>query len=252
MINKLFTLGGLPVEEQTQEAKEAKRLPLNLQYFATKDDDQDDNDAGDDDSDDNDDDSDADDIPDLDTLLQNPKFKAAHEAKLQKQLSRRMKKFKDVDPDEYRKLKAQQKGDDNDDEGDKGGNDRKKDSAPDELAQRLARAELREKKALVKEFAVNNGVDSFLFSKFVDVNDIELNDEGEAENLDDILEELRDDARTAKYFAVMDDEESDEEDEPANKQYRPGTKQKMNKKKKVDPAELGRQKALARHQKKED
>lgn len=235
MVNKLFTLGGLPVEEQTQEVKEAKRLPLNIQFFADKDEQPDEPDEPDEGE------------FDVDAVLEKPEVEERIQKRFKEQLGKRLKgKDKEIE-----RLKAELEGK-TEKPDDKGEKDPQKPEVPDKVRELVETSERKLKVAAVKTFAADAEIDAFLFRKFVDLKDVELDEDGDPVNLDDILEELRDDARTAKYFAVTDDEESDEEDEPANKQYRPGTKQKMNKKKKVDPAELGRQKALARHQKKED
>lgn len=238
MINKLFTFGGLPVEEQKQGA--AKRLPLNLQFFA-------DDNADDEGDNASDDDNGTDDDFDVDSVLEKPEVKERIEKRFKEQLGKRMKnKDKEIE-----RLKAELGGktEKPDDEGD---NKRQKTEVPDEVTQRLERAERREKVAVLKGFAVDEGIDAFLFQKFVDLKDVELDEDGEPVNLDELLEALRDDARTARYFAVTDNEDADE-DEPTRKRYVPGdTKQKTNSKKKVNLADIGKQKALERHQKKED
>lgn len=242
--HNISTISALPAE-QTEE--KSKLLKLDLQFFADDSDDADD-DKGDD-ADDEGDDEEEDEGPDFDELLKDPKYKAAHEAKLQKQIDRRLKKYKDVDVAEYKRLKAaadkaagnkQQKEDSDDD-------------ANKEADQKLAKVEKREKKAAIKLFAAEAEVDSFLLEKFVNFEDIELNEDGEAENLEELLDELRDDPKTARYFAAQDDE--DEDDEPKKKKstsFTPGrSKQKTNKTKKLTPAEIGKQKALERHAKKQ-
>ncbi len=233
-------------------------LGLNLQFFAESDDDTDDGESGegDEDSDDDDDSDDEDDIPDLDELLKDPEFKKQYNKRFKKQLGKRMKKYDGIDPEEYRRLKEQAgkkkgKQDNKDDD------DEEIETLRDELNQKekkLLRAERREKRAMVKEYAVDNQVNPKLLSRLINVDDIELDDDGEADNLDDLFEELEEEF--PEYFGAVDDEEDDEDYEPRKKSrressYVPGARKKGNKKKKVDPKEAGRQKALERH-KKED
>src|SRR5699024_1881245 len=121
-----------------------------------------------------------------------------------------------------------------------------------EKEKRIERAERKEKRAMVKEYAVDNQVNPKLLSRLINVDDIELDDDGEAENLDELFEELEEEF--PEYFGIADDD--DEEDEPSRKKKKssfvPGSRQKGNKKKKVDPKEAGRQKAMERHKKEED
>lgn len=241
---------GLPADEIKGEKR---RLPLTLglQFFADKgtaDNPDEKDELDDEDPDDEENPEDLDEDLDLDELLKNPKLKAAHEAKIQKQLDRRLRKYKDVDPEEYRKLKAA---------ADKG-SDKKKADAPDddrETTEKLQKAENRLKRAAVKEFAVDSGVDPVLLVRFIDLGKVELDEDGEPENLDELLEDLQE-SKYAKYFAAADEEDEEEvvvKKKKTSTTYNPGSKkQKTNKQQKVDPKELGRQKALARHKKKED
>ncbi|OAK70089.1 hypothetical protein [Lederbergia galactosidilytica] len=236
MIKSLFGKGGLPAE--MEEQKEMEFLPFDLQYFAEDPEDPEDPD----DSDDPEDPEDPeDDIPDIDELLKDPVFKKQYNKKLKDQLSKRMKRHNK----ELERLKG--KGKDKDDE--KGTDDEEERSQEDE--KRLLRAEHREKRALVKEFAVDNGHNPRLLARLIDLNEIELDEDGEPENLDELFEELEEEF--PEYFgAVEDDEDEEEEERPRKKKFTPGARQKMNKEKKVNPKEAGRQKALERHKKKEE
>lgn len=229
MINKMFTrLFKRPLPAQMGEVKD-NSLKLNLQYFAKEDDDSD-NDDGDDDSDDDDkdDDSDEDETPNLDELLKDKKFKRQYQEKVKKQLGKRMKKFKDVDPEEYRRLKekAGKKKDKDDKEEDEELNTLKNELS--EKEKRLVRAERTEKRAMVKEFAVDNQVNPKLLSRLINVDDIELDDDGEPENLDDLFDELEEEF--PEYFGGQedDDEEEDDKEETTKKRkkkkssYNPG------------------------------
>lgn len=233
--------------------KEVEPLKLNLQFFADEGDSSDDDDAddGDDGSDEDADDEDG--VPNLDELLKDKDFKKQYQKKLKDQLKKRMKKYEDVDPEEYRRLKEQagKKKDKQEDDSD----DDELESLRTQLSEkekRIERAERKEKRAMVKEYAVDNQVNPKLLSRLINVDDIELDDDGEAENLDELFEELEEEF--PEYFGAVDDDE--EEEEPPRKKRKssfvPGARQKSNKKKKVDPKEAGRQKAMERHKKEED
>lgn len=231
---------GLPAEKE----EKIKPLKLDLQFFADEDPE---DDSVDDSEDELEDDSD-DDIPDLDELLKDKKFKKQYQAKLKEQLGKRMKKYEGIDPEEYRRLKekAGKKDEDTDD-------DDELETLKTKLTEkekRIERAERREKRAMVKEFAVDNQVNPKLLARLINVDDIELDEDGEPENLEELFEELEEEF--PEYFGSADDE--DEEEEPGRKKkstFVPGARQKSNKKKKVDPYEAGRLKALERHKKEE-
>lgn len=228
--------------------EEINPLKLDLQFFADEEDDDDSDDDQDDDS--NSDDDDTDDDLDIDELLKDKNFKKQYQKKMKEQLGKRMKKYEDVDPDEYRRLKEQ--AGKKKDKGDGGEDD------PEDLKSQLSakekeiqRYERMGKRAMVKEFAVDNQVNPKLLSRLINVDDIELDEDGEPENLDDLFEELEEEF--PEYFGAADDDDEDEEDDKKSSKQRftPGRKQKTNKKKKVDPYDAGRQKALERHKKEE-
>lgn len=240
-------------DHSTKTNEEVKPLGLNLQFFSDNDNDNDDDDGDNDDSDDDDDSEDDEDSLDLDELLKDPKFKKQYNKRLRKQLGKRMKKFDGIDPEEYRRLKEQagkkkgKQGDEDDDD--------ETETLREQLQakeKKLLRAERREKRAMVKEYAVDNQVNPKLLSRLINVDDIELDEDGEADNLDDLFVELEEEF--PEYFGAIDDEDDDEEEtskKSRRSSYVPGARKKGNKKKKVDPKEAGRQKALERH-KKED
>ena len=231
--------GDLPAET---EEKQHAPLKLDLQFFADDNDDDDSDDGADDDSGEGDD---ADDEgPSLDELLKDKAFKKQYNDRLKEQLGKRMKKFEGVDPEEYKRLKAstdKSKGKDQDDD--------KQDDPNPEQQKRLLRAERREKKAVVKEFAVDNGHNPKLLARLLDVDAIELDEDGEPENLDELFEELE--ADFPEYFGASDDD--DEENEPVKKKkFVPGSKQKSNKAKDPDPAALAKADIERRHGKQKE
>ena len=243
MINKLFTFDGLPVESK-QEEKRGKALPLNLQFFA----DPGDNPEGG---------SGDEDIPNLDKLLENPKFKEQYESKFKAGMDERFKKYKGVDVEEYNRLKVeaekqQPNAETKKPENQTADNDPKKQQIPDEVTKQLELSERRLKVAAMKEFSADaelNAEQRGLFTSLVNIKDVELNDDGEATNLKEIFEELS--GKFPGTFAAA----ADTPDEPTqqNGLYKPGsTKQKTNEKTKVDPAARGLELAKRLYPKKED
>lgn len=242
-------------DHSTKTNEEVKQpLGLNLQFFAEEDDEGDDDvDEGDDDNSDEDDEED--DSLDLDELLKDPEFKKQYNKRFKKQMARRLKKFDGIDPEEYRRLK-EQAGKKKDKQGNEDDDD-ETETLREQLQakeKKLLRAERREKRAMVKEYAVDNQVNPKLLSRLINVDDIELDEDGEADNLDDLFEELEEEF--PEYFGVTDDEDDEEEYETRKKTrrstYVPGARKKGNKKKKIDPKEAGRQKALERHKKEDE
>ena len=196
---------------------------LNIQYFA---------DGGNSGGDPDDGDTDQDDEPNLAELIKNdPKYKKQYQELLQAQLGKRMKKFEGVDVEEYRQLKEKAekgkdkgKGSDKDDQDDT--DDLKSELKAKE--EKLLRAERREKRASVKEFAIDNGVDPKLLARLINVDDIELDEDGEPENLDELFEELQEEF--PQYLKAQEDSD-EEEDQRATKKkgfYSAGSTQKGN------------------------
>ncbi|MEE6134627.1 MULTISPECIES: phage scaffolding protein [Bacillaceae] len=179
-------------------------------------------------SDPDDGDTDPDDEPSLAELIKNdPKLKQQYQELLKTQLGKRMKKFEGVDVEEYRQLKEKAEKNKNTSEGSEGDNQDDLKSELKAKEEKLLRAELREKRAVVKEFAVDQGVNPKLLTRLIDLDAIELDENGEADNLDELFEELQEEF--PEYFKVTDEEE---EKERANQRnyYSPGSHQKVNKK----------------------
>lgn len=216
-----------------EEAKELDGLlKFDLQFFAAGENDDD----SEDDSDDDSGDDDSDDSPSLDELLKDKKFKKQYQAKLKEQLNKRLKKFEGVDADEYRRLKEQA---DNKDDKDKDNEEKNSDVGNE----KVLRAERREKRAIVKEFAVDNGHSPKLLARLIDLDAIELDEDGNPENLEDLFDEIEEEF--PEYFTVKDD--SEDQDEQVSKRrkstYIPGAKQKGNKEKKADEYKAARERA---------
>lgn len=116
----------------------------------------------------------------------------------------------------------------------------------------IQKAQEKQNRASIKEFALDNGYDSQLSAALIRPSDVELDEDGEPSNLAELFEEVA--QRFPKYFGSQDDEDVERRSD-SNKRtnsYVPGSATKRgNKAAKVDPFELGKQRALARH-KKED
>jgi hypothetical protein len=244
-IISLFTPAAAPAVDGRMPYK------LDLQFFA--DGDEGDDDGGDDegdDDDDSDDEGEDEEELDLQELIKNdPKLKKQHTQLMKEQLAKRMKKYKDVDPEEYRRLKQQadkDKGNGSDDEEDT-------DPAKKLQEQRLLRAESREKRALVKEEALERGYNPKLVARLIDLNEVDLDEDGESDNLDELIDDLEAEFPELLGKQANQDDDEDDEDLPGKKKaYKPGRRQKNNKNsKKKDLSALGAAKAAERHKKKE-
>ncbi|WP_018391840.1 hypothetical protein [Bacillus sp. 37MA] len=208
--------------------KEEDLLKLDLQFFA--DGDPDDLEDREDPEDNEDPD---DDVPNLDELLKDPKFKKQYNAKLKDQLGKRMSKFKDVDPEEYRLLKEQ--ADKKKDPKEEDPNDNAARNTENE--KRLLRAERREKTALVKEFAVDNGHNPKLLARLINIDAIELDEDGNPDNLDELFEELEEEF--PEYFSPQEDDVDEEEPRKKQGRFNSVPKQKGNKAKPADAYQAG-------------
>ncbi|WP_263708007.1 phage scaffolding protein [Shouchella tritolerans] len=187
--------------------KDSLLMTFDLQYFA-----EDDDSGSEGDNDDNG-------APSLDELLKNPEFKKQHELFIKKTLAKRMKKFEGVDPEEYKRLKeaAEQKGSDSDED-----KDDETDSKLNEHEKRLARAERREKRAAIKEYSIEKGVNPKLAAKLIDIESIEMDEDGEPTNLEELFEELEEE------FPEFFKGQQEEEDTTTQRGYFPGATQKGN------------------------
>lgn len=227
---------------------------LNLQYFSSEDGDDDEDGDDEDDQDDPDgDDEDDEDQDDEQTLEQMIK----DDPKLKKQFNQLFKskfdkRLKGVDLKKAKELlaKEQQKQDD------------KKDYGNDEEDAKTAKIQLKldrkAKRLSVKEYAADHGQNPKLVARLIDLDKLELNEDGEVDP--DDLEEAFDalENEFPDFFAADDDEDEDEDDEVERKSkkkkqsaYRPGSRQRGNKKTKHNSYESGKARALARHKKEE-
>ena len=212
-------------------------LPMNLQYFSAKDDDPEDDSEG------------KDETPSLEELLENPEFKKQYEADMKTKLGKRLKKYKDVDLDEYKRLKEEAGKKEEKPEKDEESDDPSK-SKIDEHEKRLARAERKEKRAAIKEYAMDNKFNAKLSAKLIDIDELELDEDGEPTNLEELFEDLAEEF--PDLFGEKDEEEEEEVQESEHRpRYNPG-KSKGNKVGKKDARKAGAERAKARHKKEEE
>lgn len=182
--------------------------------------------------------------PELDELLKDPVFKAKYEAKLQEQLGKRMKKFDGVDVDKYKEyLKKEEEAKDKD--------LTEAQRLQKQIAQYEAERstfETKERNIAVKEYAIENGLDSKLIARLIDSSSIKRAEGGDS--FTGIEEAV---AKVKEEFPLLfpaDDSGDDDKDTQSNRFKVPP--QKGNPDKKKDPREAGRLRALARHGKQEN
>lgn len=247
------------MEKQIEMAKEflkAKRekvsepnlLTLDIQYFADKGDGQG-GEEDDDDEEEGDDEEDEDDQsePSLEDLLEeNPKLKKEFDALFK---SRFKKRLKGVDLKEAKKalkaMKEQKQGEE--DQGD--------DDKADEVSAKTLKLENKTKRLAVKEYAVDNSLNPKLLSRLIDLDDLELDDDGEIdpdeleEKIEELTEEFPELFRKQNKADDEEDEEEDEEDTRRNRSHKL-PKRRTNKPKAGDLRESGKQKALERAKRK--
>ncbi|WP_263707987.1 phage scaffolding protein [Shouchella tritolerans] len=193
--------------KQTLEVFENLRLPMHLQYFA---DPEGEGDTGD---------SEPDTAPSLDELLKDPEFKKQYEERFNKGLKKRLKKYEGVDVEEYKRLKEEANKDGSDNDEEKGD---ETDSKLNEHEKRLARAERREKRAAIKEYSIEKGVNPKLAAKLIDIDSIEMDEDGEPTNIEELFEELEEE------FPEFFKGQQEEEDTGTQRGYFPGATQKGN------------------------
>ncbi|WP_445506800.1 phage scaffolding protein [Niallia sp. 03190] len=219
--------------------KEEKRLSLDLQFFGDDDSEKGD-DQDDDDSDDNQEDEDQEQT--LEQILKdNPSLKKQFNALFKDKFSKRLK---GLDLDKARKaLEAAEKQENDDTDKDEKG--------PSAKEMKLER---KTKRLAVKEYAVDNGYNPKLVARLIDLDAIELDEDGEVDpdDLEEVIEDLT--SEFPELFSSKGDEDEDEdEDEKKDKKksYQPGSKQTGNKKKQKDRRAAGAERAKQRHKKEE-
>jgi hypothetical protein len=256
-IESIVTLFRVPA---AQTAEGLLLNKLDLQFFAGEDSGDSDGGEGDSQGDDQDDpddedggdDDEPDQEPELSQMLKDdPKLKKQFNQLFKSKFDKRLK---GVDLKKARELlakeqeKQQQEDQDKDDAAD----------AAAKIAKRQEKLDRKAKRLAVKEYAADQGQNPKLIARLVDLDALELNEDGEVD--EDDLEEAFDDIKAdfPELFAEPednDDEDDDEEERSRTKHqrsaYRPGSRQRGNKKPKHGGYEAGKARALARHPKKE-
>ncbi len=175
----------------------------------------------------------------FDDLLKDPAIKAQYEATLQNHLNDRFKKYKDVDPAEYKRMK---------DAEDKKKQEELTDTQKLELKHQAMEAkkttlEAKERDISIKEHAIDNGLDPKLISRLVDKSSIKKGESGEFEGIAEAVEQIK--SEFPQLFQEQTDQGAGTNKPPSYKT--PG--QNGNPPTPKDPKEAGRQRALARHNK---
>lgn len=233
-------------------AQTVEKLPykLNLQYFASEGGDE--VEDGDDDDDQEDQDVDDEDEDDEEQTLEqmikdDPELKKQFNQLFKSKFDKRLK---GVDIKKAKELlaKEQQKQDDKQGEG--------SDEGDAKTAKLQLKLDRKAKRLSVKEYAADHGHNPKLVARLVDLDKLELNEDGEvdSDDLEEAFDALEDEF--PDLFAAGDDEDDDVEEQRKTKKknrssYRPGSHQRGNKQPKKKAYEAGKARALARHPKKE-
>jgi hypothetical protein len=242
--------------------------PGYLQTFAEggADDDLDnsDDDDADDDSDDDDDDAgggSGDDQTDIDfeytrgsidqimtankldfnqLLKDNPELKKAYTDRFNKNMSKRLDKFKDVDVDEYNDLKKRAG------EGKLEGDAKTWKDKHDALQVQIKESS---QQTAIQSTAIDMGLDKeqiAFVTSMIKTKNLELDDENEWTGIEDEIERIQE--KFPRMFATASGDDDDKQDgKKSGSKYNPGKKKSNGGKSDVDPKERGRQRALERH-----
>lgn len=237
------------IESKMKELEESKLLPLNLQFFADGDPDPE-TDPEKDPEEDPEDDPEGDQDPSLEELLKNnPDLKKQYNELFKKQFNKRLK---GVDLKKAKQLLKDQ-GKDADPEDP----EEKEESKVTEKALKLDR---KLKRTAVKEYAVDNGLNPKLIARLVDIDSLELDEDGELDidELEEAIEELSDEFPEIFRKSDQADDDEDPEDVQTKKKSRSHTlggnahKKTNQKNKKDNLRDLGAQKAKERAEKRKN
>lgn len=125
---------------------------------------------------------------DLDELLKDPTFKAAYDARIKKSMDTRFKKYEGIDPAEFKRLKDKEEA-----ERQKGLSDEQKlKEENDRLKGEQNSFDRREKRLAVKEYAIDNTMDSKLLSRLMEteLDNLKRDDKGELVGLKEAIDKL--------------------------------------------------------------
>lgn len=236
------------------QSEEKQPYRLNLQFFAEGGDESG-NEAGLDEEDDDlagdndEDEGPGDDEPNLEQMLKdNPKLKRQFNQLFKNKFDKRLK---GIDLKKAKELLAKES---------KKPDDKARDETDmDEEVEKTAKLQLKidrkAKRLAVKEYAADHGHNPKLIARLVDLDSLELNEDGEVDpdDLEEAFEAIAEEF--PELFAP--DEEDEDADGPRRSAkkpvatYRPGSRQKGNKQPKTGGYEAGKARALARHKKEE-
>ncbi|QFG05682.1 scaffolding protein [Bacillus phage 035JT001] len=179
---------------------------------------------------------------DLDALMKDPVFKAQYEERMKEQISRRLKKYEGIDPEEYKVLKAKE-------EQQAQANMTEAEKLQKELeAYKLREKELEDtqKEIAVKEFAFANGHDPKLLSRLIDTSGLTKGEDGKYQGLSEAFEQVKNEFPHLFPSEDESNSQSDETHQGGGGAYKLPT-QKGNPEKKKDKYSSGKARAMARH-----
>jgi len=227
------------------------KYPFDLQFFAKggEDDDLEDEDLDDEEEDQEEDEEESSD-PSLEQMLKdNPALRKQFNSLFKDRFNKRLK---GIDLKQAKKaLKMMQEKEESEEE-DQEDNKTK----ADEIAKKAQKLDTRIKRTAVKEYAVDNDLNPKLLSRLIDLNQLDLDDEGEVdpddleELVDELTEEFPELFRTSRDEDQDQDEDEDQEDTRKARSHKVGSRKKTNNPKAKDLREAGRQKALERAKRK--
>lgn len=221
-----------------------EKFKFDLQLFAENDDDNDD--EGGENNEGN--------KVDINELMKDPEFKKQYENKMKEQLGKRLKKYEDVDVEEYKRLKEKEEKNEEEKMGEVEKLQKEVDKYKDKANTLETKLEEREKIMAIKEQAIEKGYTPKLAVKLVDMEDVSKDDEGNW-LMDTAFEKMVSDF--PEVFSSQQEGEGEGEqvegEGEKNKgvRYQAGSKQKTNEQTPESDYDAGKQRALARHGKQE-
>jgi hypothetical protein len=174
-------------------------------------------------------------------LKDNPELKKQYQARFNKNMSKRLDKFKDVDVDKYNELL--QRESEGKLEGDAETWKNKHDALLDQVNQMSQRQ-------AIQQTALNLKMDSeqtAFISEMINLSALDKDDEGEWMGIDDEIERIK--TKFPRMFESKADDQDDPGDQGTGKQqrYNPGKQKQGGSGKELTPAERGRLRAQQRH-----
>lgn len=176
-------------------------------------------------------------------LKDNPKLKKAYTERFNRNMSKRLEKYADVDVEEYRDLKKRA------DAGNLEGDAKVWKDKYDKLLSQHAETS---KQTAIQQVAIEEGLDSeqiAFVTSMIKLDKLEQDDEGDWMGIEDEIERIRE--KFPRMFDVKQKDGDDEDpSEKKKKKYNPGNKKHNGGGGGGDRKEAGRQRALERHKRK--